>query len=563
MITKIVSFVMSLVMSFVGLNSVAAIEGLKVAFNNAHSLLAERSDFIEDIDESDVSLFSESSGYIKNIALVFFEEDASFFEKISALRSIDGAVIGSLPDANLCVVATAEKNYAELNELCKAAQEHEAVALASICPVRKTQEQYTPNDPVAPEWDTEDWSEENPEGYNWWLEAIDARAAWGYSSCFNHINVGVIDSGIDTNHVELEGKVIFPSELEASRNKARHHGTHVAGIIAAKGDNETGICGLCQNSTLISVNWNAGLIEAVSIFFGVGKVVKAGAKVVNMSLGSSGALDEDEWYWMNFMNDIEGMIYSYYMGSLLNRGYDFVVVQSSGNGNGPGHPIDSGQNGSFCCVNERTALTPIGIGKQDVLDRIIVVGACYYEDGKYIQSDYSNVGKNVDISAPGDFIMSTVPDNDYASYNGTSMAAPVVSGVAALVWSVNPKFSGADVKKILLENTEHTAQPNEYYKFEEHLDLMDYPVVNARLAVEAALEQSFDMCRVELEVGANAQVELKNNETGEEFIFEADSQGKLSCLLEKGLYQITADGVVLSAAQPIEADSYILYGEAV
>lgn len=56
-----------------------------------------------------------------------------------------------------------------------------------------------------------------------------------------------------------------------------------------------------------------------------------------------------------------------------NSGYDFLVVQSAGNGNGPGNPIDSGQNGCFCCVNERTALAPMGISKQDILDRIIIV----------------------------------------------------------------------------------------------------------------------------------------------------------------------------------------------
>lgn len=56
-----------------------------------------------------------------------------------------------------------------------------------------------------------------------------------------------------------------------------------------------------------------------------------------------------------------------------NSGYDFLVVQSAGNGNGPGNPIDSGQNGCFYCVNERTALAPMGISKQDILDRIIIV----------------------------------------------------------------------------------------------------------------------------------------------------------------------------------------------
>ncbi len=567
MLNKIVSFALSLIMSFFGLGAEASAEGLKAVFNNAYSLVSERSDFLAEISQSDFSLFSENSGYVKNMALIFFEDDASFFERIDALRSIDGVAVGSLPEANLCVISTLDKNLEQLNTLCEKAQEHEAVAIASICPVGKYEEQYTPNDPFQDTFIPNIWDESNPDGYNWWLEAIEARSAWGYSSYFNHINIGVIDSGFDLDNGDLQGKIVFPSAMTESRNEIKSHGTHVAGILAAKGDNGKGICGIVQNATLICQNWDNSWLTSVAIFFCFGTAVKAGSKVINMSLGSSGALNPDEWYWMNWLNDMEGMLYSYYMGSLIKSGYDFVVVQAAGNGNGGGEPIDSGQNGCFCCVNEGTAIAPIGLDKQEILDRIIIVGSCYYEKGKYIQADSSNVGKGVDISAPGVNILSAYATKDdtqsYATMSGTSMACPVVAGVAALVWSVNPNFSGSEVKKIVCENTKHTAEPYEYYKFEEYLDLMNYPVVNAKMAVEAALKQSFEMLSVEVETSPRAQVEFKNNETGDEFVFEADSLGKLTCLLEKGNYQITVNSVVLSAEQSIEADSYLICGEAV
>ncbi len=536
MLIKLISFMLSAVMSFTGLGA----EGIKSVFNNTLSLISERSEFLEKIDITDISLLGENSGYVKDIALVFFETDASFFERLSALWDIDGTVVGSLPEANLCVVSTNRKNFSELKELCKNAEEDDAIALASICPVRKYEEQYTPNDPFD-EYFPPAWDESIPEGYNWHLEAIDARNAWGYSNYFNHINIGVVDSGFATEHEDLQGKIVFPSKREEEKNEIRTHGTAVAGIIGAIGDNEKGIYGICQNSTMICVNWEAGWISALSILFGFGNVIKSGAKVVNMSVGSSGALDEDEWYWMNFLNDIEGAVFSYYMGSLLKKGYDFLVVQSSGNGNGPGHAVDYGQNGLFCTINDKSMCAPIGISEQEISDRIIIAGACFYKDGEYIQSEYSNVGDGVDIVAPGDNIK--VPYiNGYTTTSGTSFSAPIVSAVAALVWSVNDAFTGSQVRKIVLDNTKHTARPNDYYKFEEHLNLRALPVVNAKLAVETALKLSYDMNEVTYIAEPNCEVKFADTQTDDEFVFETNADGNVKVLLEAGTYDVYVNG---------------------
>ena len=545
MITKIISFFTAVVMSLVGLGQQVTAASVREIFSDALSLVSVRSDFLADITEDDVSRFTDNSGYIKNIMLVFFDENASFFEKLGALKKIDGTVIGSLPEAELCVVATPTLNYEQLTAACAKAGELEAVALAGVCPARKTEAQYTPNDPFGEySWQIDEWNETEPEGNKWWAEAIDARGAWGYSSYFEHINIGVVDSGVDIYHKDLQNKIVFPSGAEAANNVIDSHGTHVAGLIAATADNGIGISGICQNSTLICLNWESGWLTTLTIFFGFGKVVKAGAKVVNFSLGSSGSLDDDETEWIDLLDDMEGAFFSYGMGSLLSKGYDFLVVQSAGNGNGGGNPIDAGENGCFCAIKEKNIFIPFaGVSVSDVMDRIIIAGAAEYVGGEYVQTSFSNVGYSVDICAPGEQVYSCI-EGGYTAYGGTSMAAPIVTGVASLVWSVDPSLSGSEVAEIVCANTKDTVKPYEYYKFADELDLMDYPLVNAKLAVEAALKNRYDMNGITVYAAPDTEICFIAQD-GTELAFETDAAGMLICLVESGEYSITVGGKVM------------------
>ena len=143
---------------------------------------------------------------------------------------------GIIEELNLYIIRTDGKDFDAINNLCNELNEKDSVALASYCPAKKLTEQYTPDDPFNDEnnyWNY-DWDDENPEGNNWHIEATDTRSAWGYKELFGHINIGVVDGGFDTEHEELKGKISFPTAREKRRNRPNHHGTHVAGIIAAE-----------------------------------------------------------------------------------------------------------------------------------------------------------------------------------------------------------------------------------------------------------------------------------------------------------------------------------------
>lgn len=527
--------------------SFAAVEEL---FTDALSLAVQRIGFLDEIDDGDIGVVGESAGYVKNTVLIFFDEDAGFFSRLDALRESGGITVGSMPDMELCVVQTAPTDLEGLMALCDKLNTHGAVAMATVSPAHRLENQYTPDDPFTEyDWYEEHWNESSPYGNNWWLEAIDARGAWGYDSLYEHIDIGVVDGGFDTSHDELDGKIVFPNSKEESRNRPNSHGTHVAGIIAAKGDNGKGVSGICQDSTLICVDWTPSdgqlWIPDLAVLYGFTKVVKAGARVVNLSVGISSSIGENSKKFPSIVNNFDALLYSYAMGSLLSKGYDFLVVQSAGNGNDGGYAVNASQNGLFCSFKEGNVFLPFaGIGKQDLLDRVIIVGSAAVDGQKYVQSSSSNVGDTVDICAPGVMVYSCSTENSYVTKSGTSMAAPVVSATASLVWSVDPSLTAPGVKKLVCENTVDTVEPSSERYFED-IGYKSYPMVNAKLAVEAAIMQMGNAYTVDFSGYADENV-IFTNENGEKYIFETDISGKLGCVLPEGEYTVESRGVSTS-----------------
>ncbi len=547
---SVISFIMAVLTFLSGFAGNIGFSAAEELFADALSLFVQRVDFLDEIDDGDIGCIDESSGYVKNTVLIFFDEDAKFFSKLDAIRKSGGVVIGSIPDMELCVVQTKPTDLNGLLALCDKLTAHGAVAMATVSPAHKLENQYTPDDPFTEyDWYDEHWNESSPYGNNWWLEAIDARSAWGYDSLYEHINIGVVDGGFDTAHDELDGKIVFPNSKEASRNRPNGHGTHVAGIIAAEGNNGKGISGICQDSTLICVDWTPSdgqlWIADLAVLYGFTNVVKAGAKVVNFSVGISSSIGENSKSFPSIVNNFDAMLYSYAMGSLLSKGYDFLVVQSAGNGNDGGHAVNASQNGLFCSFKEGNVFLPFaGVTRQDLLDRVIIVGSADFDGRRYVQSSSSNVGDVVDICAPGVMVYSCTTENGYTTKSGTSMASPVVTATASLVWSVDPSLTAPEVKKLVCENTVDKVEPSDERYFQD-VGYRSYPLVNAKLAVEAAIMQKGGAHNISFSGYADEEVVFTNTD-GEEFIFETDISGELTCVLPEGEYTVKSRGISTS-----------------
>lgn len=205
------------------------------------------------------------------------------------------------------------------------------------------------------------------------------------------------------------------------------HGTHVAGIIAAERNNGLGANGVANNVEIMSIRAVPNGDEYdKDIARGIRYAVDNGAKIINGSFGKSFSPNA-QWVY-------DAIKYA--------ADNDVLFVHAAGNDGAnlddpanPNYPNDQINNGA------------------EFADNVITVGALDPKYGSELVASYSNYGKiNVDIFAPGTDVYSTYPNNEYEYSPGTSMAAPAVSGVAALVWSQYPDLSAKQVKKIILNS---------------------------------------------------------------------------------------------------------------
>lgn len=497
MLNKVVSVIMAYVISMTGFayNSFNEIlDSLsELVFGLPYSVQAVKDDFMNTITDNDVEALDSDTGFVNDKIAVFINSNVSFREKLEFFNGSGGKVVGWCTPADLYVLDYKEMTYAAIESKCKVLALNDAVELAIPVTAAKYSPDKTPSDDFSYSDVYSEWDELAPEGTNWWLEAIDARQAWDYSDYFSRIPIGIVDGGFDYTHPEIEEKLYFPDMKSINRNFPDNHGTHVAGIIGAS-HNGFGIAGICDNSDLVCVDWiPEGLqfwIPDIAIYFGFSNLVQAGTKVINLSLGTSGSKADNSSPLLERL--VTPAAYSYMMSSLLSKGYDFIAVQSAGNGDIDNNPVDASNNGSFTCITRDNIFTGLNnVSADDILNRIIVVGSVQNNgDGTYTQSWFSNVGDRIDISAPGEDIFSLSLNGGYDYMSGTSMAAPAVTAVASLVWSVNPAFSGAEVKDIVCSSTDSVAEINRSAAYIHNVHLMEYPVVNAKLAVEEAIRRS-------------------------------------------------------------------------
>lgn len=250
------------------------------------------------------------------------------------------------------------------------------------------------------------------------------------------------------------------------------HGTHVAGIIAADRKNNTGIKGVANDVKILSVRLVPdGDERDKDVANGIRYAVDNGAKVINMSFGKG--------YTYN-KNTVDAAI-QYAMSK------DVLLVHAAGNDSEDNDISPNYPNKFF--TDSLGAITGIA-------DAWITVGATGpYKDEELLAS-FSNYGKtSVDVFAPGLYINSTAPHSEYKEEQGTSMAAPVVAGLAGMLRSYYPQLSALETKEIIL-NSVTKLDDSVRIKLEDGsfktVNLTDISIsggiVNAYMAVQKANE---------------------------------------------------------------------------
>jgi len=264
----------------------------------------------------------------------------------------------------------------------------------SVEPDYILQTTYTPNDPLIG-------------SFQYHHQTINSYDAWDRTTGSADVTVAVLDNGFDLYHPELYHSW-DNAYSTGSSFEVEDHGTHVAGIIVASMDNYAYGSGVAPNTKLLPIDVfeEPNVAYTSAIIDGIYVAVSQGADIINMSLGG--------YSWSSsFQNAIN---YAYEQG--------VVVIAAAG--------------------NDATSQTMYPAGYSNV------ISVASTDQWDY-QSGFSNYGYSVDIAAPGSSILSTVPTSSVGFMSGTSMAAPVVAGVAALIKANEPYLSNSAIESRLYE----------------------------------------------------------------------------------------------------------------
>jgi hypothetical protein len=370
----------------------------------------------------------------------------------------------------------------------------------------------------------------------WHLKKIEAPVAWNKIRDADSIVIAIVDTGVQINHVDLKDNIwvntheIPENNIDDDNNgyiddvngwdfvndtadpnpkfdeifteDGIIHGTVVAGVAAASGNNAAGISGVAWRAKImpLKVLDSKGEGDTGKVIKAIDYAIKNGADIINFSFVGTG--------------------FSYALDAAIKRAYDagLLIVAAAGNeqADGQGNNLDKIPMYPVCHDGDKRQNWIIGVTATDALDQ---------------KASFSSYGFNcIDLSAPGVSIFSTTvfsPNHAYQGnafnkyydgyWSGTSMSAPIVSGVAALIWQTNPRLGHNDVTKILLDTADNIGRLNPDY-----LGRMGIGRVNALKAVKAALatiKETDEYFVIAPKSGMNSKIKLidKNGKVLKEF----------------------------------------------
>ncbi len=277
------------------------------------------------------------------------------------------------------------------------------------------------------------WTPNDLTSKQWGPQKVQAPQAWDTSRSSSSTVIAIVDTGVQYNHPDLNGKVIQGYDFVDNDGVAQDgngHGTHCAGIAAAVTNNGTGMAGMAPNARIMAVRVldNQGSGTLVDVADGILYAAQNGADVISLSLG--------------------GFFGSTTLKNAVQQAWNSgsVIVAAAGNSGVslPSYPAYYSQ--------------AIAVASTTSNDTI---------------SSFSNYGSWVDVAAPGSDIYSTYINSSYQTFSGTSMATPHVAGLAALLSSQGRSNSQV---RAAIENTADSISGTGYYF--EHGRINAYRAVN-------------------------------------------------------------------------------------
>ncbi len=520
--------------------------------------------------------------FVNNEVLVTVDSSQNKQKLENYISRIGGRIVGEIPElADYQILFDKEYDIRELQTIITELSEQEWVVSADPNYCIKIDTQYIPNDKKwSKEWDDvpdgTNWGVEAIDIQEAWDYQSNMTTTVNIGVIDNMFDVNHEDL--------LFSEDPLGNVLATKGNEWNDHGTHTSGTIAATTNNKVGIAGISINDNLYGVSYvglAVGKYDTlqslkIALYY---LIVTNNCAVINMSIGVDHLTFEASRCGVHATNELNNIASGIenLLQQLIDRDYQFVICKSAGNQNEVGgdyqyfrkdendddYPYEyysysdylkylNGEKGYECFAkykDEKDAIENrlesgnvdakydfLGmISNQKVKNRIIVVGAAEslgtHKEGGFLWfgrktvhngysiASFSQCGDRVDVLAPGVAIYSCVK-NGYSSKEGTSMAAPHVSGVAALLFSVNPNLSADDVKRIICD-TAVGSYGNE-----------NYGLLNAKNAVEAALNY-IPVPDQAGETGEKEKPDLENMSVHDQYILAYENMTKSGSWSEK------------------------------
>ena len=500
--------------------------------------------------------------YYDNLLTVYLNEELSKKQEKALAHKIHGKVVTRINGTvNVIQIKVKSTDFSKLNVYAEKLKESEEVFDAFYDAPCLVTENADDKNPWSDDGKIiSDKNSKKPGGNDWWAEAIGAYDAWDYIDTrkdnFSDVTMGILDNGFDTEHEDLKNEEDSNkiSALDGyTKNSAADHGTHIMGIIGAN-NNGVGIRGIADLAKIKYVDWSpnsnkkkdkdnyVSLVNNGEYINILNRMIEQTC-VINNSWGKEAIQAKVDYNFLDFFEkfEIKKVSYEEYCKAFendcklsarncidmivksLEKGYNkILIVQAAGNGNSLNSGVKSTLSGYYTNItqdvfnewknglNDEQKKSMEKYSYESIKEHILIVGAVEnkQEDDQYKMTSFSNYGENVDICAPGKDIYSTVTTKDnllnygkiYSKMSGTSMAAPMVSASAALLWSINPDLSAGEVKNILIE-TAGTAK-----KCQKDDTRETYPMLN----IGAAVKKAAPAVKVKLEI--NYEIDEKGTQ---------------------------------------------------